>query len=250
MTFPIYRFRSNISCVIIASVILLSLQVKVAVACENQHKSKNILPVNEVALKNLAAIEVTLKRIVAKKIADKKVWIQYHTPSEKKQPATDQEVHAKIKSVITDYKTGLDDYKKDQITQHILKQGKKYGYDPLFLTALIITESSFNHRAKSKAGALGLMQIRPNTGKAMAVETNIRWRGTRTLYRPEKNIALGSFYLSKLVNRFGDMKTALEAYNHGPTRTARYLRRGKKTQKYSGKVFAIYNQIKLAKVDS
>ena len=168
-------------------------------------------------------------------------------PLEKIHPAKDHVIHAKIKSVITDYKTGMTDFKKDQISQYILKQSRRYGYDPLFLTALIITESSFNHRAKSKAGALGLMQIRPRTGKAMATESNIRWRGTRTLYRPEKNIALGTYYLNKMLNRFGNIKTALEAYNHGPTRTARHLRRGKRTHKYSGKVFAIYNKIKLEK---
>jgi len=229
MTFPNYRFRSNISAVIIAFVILLSLQVKVGLACEDQHKSVKVLPVYDVEIK--------------------KIWVKIHTPLEKQQPAPDKQIHAKIKSVITDYKTSLNEYKKDQISQHILKQSKKYGYDPLFLTALIITESSFNHRAKSKAGALGLMQIRPRTGKALASETNIRWQGKHTLYRPGKNIALGSFYLNKLYNRFGDMKTALEAYNHGPTRTARHLRRGKRTKDYSGKVFAIYDQITLAKAD-
>ncbi len=162
----------------------------------------------------------------------------------------DQKVQDKIISVITHYKTGLREEQKDQISQHILKQSKKYGYDPLFLTALIITESSFNHRAKSKVGALGLMQIRPRTGKALASEANMRWRGKRTLYHPEKNIALGSYYLNKLVKRFGKMNTALEAYNHGPTRIARYLRRGKHPKEYSGKVFAVYNKIRLAKAGS
>ena len=159
----------------------------------------------------------------------------------------DRKVRAKIKKVITKYKTGLPEYKKDRISRHILKQSKKYGYDPLLITAVIITESSFNHRAKSKVGALGLMQIRPRTGKAMASETNIRWRGKSTLYHPEKNIALGSFYLDKLVKRFGKMDTALEAYNHGPTRIARYLKRGKHPRKYSGKVFSIYHRIKYDK---
>lgn len=244
MTLPIYRFRSNIRTVIASVVILFSFQAKVGQACEDQHKPKNILSVNKAAVKEIAIDKDEVKEIPVKLVPIKKVWIRKHTPLKKERPVSDPIIHAKIKSVITSYKTGLADYKKDHISQHILKQSKKYGYDPLFLTALIITESSFNHRAKSKAGALGLMQIRPGTGKAMASETNIRWRGTRTLYRPEKNIALGSFYLSKMFNRFGDMKTALEAYNHGPTRTARHLRRGKKTKKYSGKVFAIYDQIR------
>jgi soluble lytic murein transglycosylase-like protein len=168
-------------------------------------------------------------------------------PDKKIDAIGDQEILEKIISVITHYKTGLKEKQKNKISQHILKHSKIYDYDPLFLTALIITESSFNHRAKSKVGALGLMQIRPRTGKALASEANIRWRGKRTLYHPEKNVALGTYYLSKLVKRFGNMKTALEAYNHGPTRIARYLRKGKHPKDYSRKVFAVYHKIKLVK---
>jgi soluble lytic murein transglycosylase len=236
MTCSIYRFRINIITLVFAVIALLSLQVNIVLACEVQHRAVKVLSVKSEQI--FPVYDVAVKR----------VWIQKNTPLEKIHPAKDYVIHAKIKSVISDYKTGMTDSKKDHISQHILKQSRKYGYDPLFLTALIITESSFNHRAKSKVGALGLMQIRPRTGKAMATESNIRWRGTRTLYRPEKNIALGTYYLNKLLARFGNMKTALEAYNHGPTRTARYLRRGKRTHKYSGKVFAIYNKIKLVNV--
>ncbi len=254
MTFPIYRFRSITNSVITAAIILLSFQAKVVLACETPHKSAKALSAHSQKVPPVILAKVL--RVRSKKtlpfydVAVKRIWIKKHTPLKKTKRINNEIIHAKIKRVITDYKTGLNEIKKDQISQHILKQSKKYGYDPLFLTALIITESSFNHRAKSKAGALGLMQIRLRTGKAMASEANIRWRGKRTLYRPGKNIALGSYYLSKMFNRFGDMKTALEAYNHGPTRTARYLRRGKKTKKYSGKVFAIYDRIRLAKVES
>ncbi len=224
MTFLIYRFRFYIITLIIAGVVFLSVPVQVGMANEVRNKSKRVVPI-------------------------KKVSVQKQKPLNQGIPIVENKIHAKIKSVITDYKTGLNDNEKAQISKFILKQSKKYGYDPLFLTALIITESSFNHRAKSKVGALGLMQIRLRTGKALATEANMKWRGKHTLYHPENNIALGSYYLSKLIKRFGDMKTALEAYNHGPTRTARHLRRGKRTKKYSGKVFAIYAQIKLAKAD-
>lgn len=223
MTFLIYRFQMNFITLIISLTVFLSFPIHVGLANEIQNKTINI--------------------------EAKKVWVKKNTPLKKSHSVNENKIHAKIKSVITDYKTGLNDNEKAQISKFILKQSKKYGYDPLFLTALIITESSFNHRAKSKVGALGLMQIRLRTGKALATEANMKWRGKHTLYHPENNIALGSYYLSKLIKRFGDMKTALEAYNHGPTRTARHLRRGKRTKKYSGKVFAIYNQIRLAKAD-
>lgn len=233
MIFSIHRFQVSLIALIFALISILSFQVDAGLAYEKfieaPHDDSELMkPVYDIAVK--------------------RTWVLKNTPLKKNHTAKYFVIQAKIKSVISDYKTGLTDFKKNHISLHILKQSKKYGYDPLFLTALIITESSFNLRAKSKAGALGLMQIRPKTGKAMASESNIRWRGTRTLYRPGKNIALGSYYLSKLLTRFGNMKTALEAYNHGPTRTARHLRRGKRTNKYSGKVFAIYNRIKLAEV--
>ncbi|GJL78148.1 MAG: hypothetical protein NPINA01_11370 [Nitrospinaceae bacterium] len=220
MTFSIYRVRLSILALIIACIAVLSFPVRAGAAIKVQTPSGKFL-----------------------KYPNPKPLIKNH-------PVNDQDVHETIKNVITDYRTGLTEEKKDKIAKHIRKQSKKYGYDPLFLTALIITESSFNHRAKSKVGALGLMQIRPRTGKALASETNLHWKGKRTLYHPEHNVALGSYYLNKLIKRFGNLKTALEAYNHGPTRIARYLRKGKHPKKYSGKVFAVYHQIRLAKANS
>ena len=125
----------------------------------------------------------------------------------------------------------------------ILAESKKYGYDPLFLTALIITESSFYNWAKSKRGARGLMQLKPATAVALASETSLNWKGTRTLYDPKKNIALGAYYLNKMVARFGNLSLALEAYNHGPSRLRKYLRKGYQPKRYSRKVLKNYKKI-------
>ena len=130
-----------------------------------------------------------------------------------------------------------------QIQKSILEESKIYDYDPLFLTALIITESSFNSKARSNKGAIGLMQIIPRTGAALALEKKIQWRGNPTLYNPQTNIALGAYYLKKLHKRFGDLNLALEAYNHGPTKLAKYLKRGYQPRRYSKKVFKIYEMI-------
>ena len=97
-----------------------------------------------------------------------------------------------------------------------MAESQKYGYDPLFLTALIITESSFYNWAKSNRGAHGLMQLKLATAVEVASETHLKWKGTPTLYDPQKNIALGAYYLNKMVTRFGDLTLALEAYNQGP----------------------------------
>ena len=103
-------------------------------------------------------------------------------------------VRKRIEQIISKHYTGLDEKNAVRIPELILVESKKYGYDPLFLTALIITESSFYNWAKSNRGARGLMQLRPATAIALASETHLKWRGNRTLFDPEKNIALGAYY--------------------------------------------------------
>ena len=153
-------------------------------------------------------------------------------------------VRKRIEKVISNYHTGLDEKNDVRITEWILAASKKYGYDPLFLTALIITESSFYNWAKSNRGARGLMQLKPATAVALASETRLKWKGIRTLFDPEKNIALGAYYLNKMVTRFGDLNLALEAYNHGPSRLRRYLRKGYQPKRYSRKVLKNYSKIR------
>jgi len=153
-------------------------------------------------------------------------------------------LEAKISQVISKYKTGLKRTLRTQIPTTIIEVSRKYGYDPLFLTAVIVTESSFYNWAESRRGALGLMQIRPRTGLALASETRTRWKGKPTLYDPAANIALGAYYLDKLVKRFGDLSLALEAYNHGPSQVVRYLKKGYRPKRYSQKVFKHYQRIR------
>ncbi len=157
-----------------------------------------------------------------------------------------QRIQNRIFDVISRYSTGLDIDLLNQIPRWIYEESRKYDYDPFLLTALIVTESSFNNWAKSHRGALGLMQIRPRTGHAIATEANLPWEGKPTLFKPDSNIALGTYYLNKLQNRFNnDVRLALEAYNHGPTRLQRYIQQGKRLPAdYSNKVLKIYDLIR------
>ncbi len=92
---------------------------------------------------------------------------------------------------------------------------KNYELDPALLAAVIYTESRFNARARSQAGAIGLMQLLPDTARGIALRTG----GTRfvvdDLYVPELNVRYGSWYLRNLLNRYGDERTALAAYHAG-----------------------------------
>jgi len=157
----------------------------------------------------------------------------------------EKRVKADILKIMSGYNTGLDDDDFKKLPDWIYAQSQRYGYDPLFLTALIQTESSFNNWARSHRGALGLMQIRPATGYAMASETQIEWLGKPTLYDPGSNIALGAYYLNKMVLRFGDLQLGLEAYNRGPSNLARHLSNGNRPSRYSDKVLKHYKNNQL-----
>jgi len=149
----------------------------------------------------------------------------------------------RIAQQISHYKTGLKTNYIDNLPELIVHESKKYGYDPLLLTAVIITESSFNNWARSNRDAHGLMQIRPATGKELAAEVRVQWQGTLSLYDPETNITLGAYYLNKLFLRFGDLGLALEAYNHGPSRLKGYLKKGHRPKRYSRQVFKKYSSL-------
>lgn len=156
------------------------------------------------------------------------------------QKEQDQKVQRKIIRVISRYETGLPDASREELSALIVKESKRYGYDPLFITALIVTESSFYNWARSRRGALGLMQLRPATALALSREAAVKWEGAPTLFNPHANIALGAYYLNKLMDRFGNLKLALEAYNHGPSRLDRILKKGYQPKDYSEKVIGRY----------
>ena len=92
------------------------------------------------------------------------------------------------------------------------------GLDPLFLFSVMRQESLFEGFVRSSAGARGLMQITPDTGKY--ISDNLGWPPDYTsddLYRPTVSITLGATYLAQQSLRFNnDLFTALAAYNGGP----------------------------------
>lgn len=157
----------------------------------------------------------------------------------------EKKIRDRIYNWISKFDTGLNPRLLRKVPRLIMEEGKRYGYDPLLLTALITTESSFNNWAESHKGAVGLMQIKPKTGSQIAREMSSKWEGLRTLYDPKTNIALGTYYLNKMIKRFGgELELGLEAYNHGPSQLSKYLKEGRRPNKYSGKVIKNYKTIK------
>ena len=101
---------------------------------------------------------------------------------------------------------------------------RDHGIDPAWVLATIRMESAFRPRARSPAGALGLMQVMPATGRRIAKAAGVRVSGTRTLLDPEKNVRLGAAYLRRLHDRMqGHSALVSAAYNAGPHRADRWL---------------------------
>ena len=90
-----------------------------------------------------------------------------------------------------------------------------YDLNPALLAAVIEQESKFRADAKSSAGAIGLMQLLPATAKGIAIHTGGSKFVVSDLYTPEINIRDGAWYLHHLMQKYGDEKIALAAYNAG-----------------------------------
>ena len=90
----------------------------------------------------------------------------------------------------------------------------EYGVDKALLYALVECESGFDPDAVSSVGALGLTQITPETFLWLQTKTGEEY-STDALYNPEVSVKYGAFFLSLLLEEFGDTKTALAAYHAG-----------------------------------
>lgn len=104
----------------------------------------------------------------------------------------------------------------------IKSASKTYNIDPYLVTAIIYEESKFNPSSESRPGAIGLMQIMPNTGQWIA-EKQRRQFTTDDLYGPEVNINMGCWYFSYLRDKYRDERLALAAYNSGHRNVDRWL---------------------------
>ena len=109
--------------------------------------------------------------------------------------------------------------------QHLVeKYSQQYDVEPALIYAMILEESRYRTDAISWAGAIGLMQIMPSTGREIARQLNIRRFRTSMLKDPDVNIRMGTKYIGYLNSIFDDNAMLVSgAYNGGPGRMKRWL---------------------------
>jgi soluble lytic murein transglycosylase len=110
---------------------------------------------------------------------------------------------------------------------HIVRgHAKNHDLDPALLAAVIYAESRFDPNARSEAGAVGLMQLLPETAKGIALRTGGSRFVVADLRDPEINVRYGSWYLDHLLDRYSDAELALAAYHAGQGNVDRWRRNG------------------------
>ncbi len=148
-------------------------------------------------------------------------------------------VETNVRNVLDVNNINVPRYKQREIARSIIEVSRHYELEPELILAMIFTESRFDVYAESEAGAVGLMQLRPATARAVADDLELEWRGQRLLTDPQINILLGTSYLYSLLQRYDEhgLDYALAAYNVGPTKFDRLLEeRGRPPSVYARQV--------------
>lgn len=123
---------------------------------------------------------------------------------------------------------------KTKIKELISRVAQKHGVDEKLVNALVNQESGFNPNAKSKVGAMGLMQLMPATAKGLGVTNPMD---------PEQNVEGGVKYLKSMLDKYnGNIILALAAYNAGPGAVDKYdgVPPYKETQNYVKSILSSY----------
>ncbi len=165
-----------------------------------------------------------------------------------------QRLHLKIDRIISRFNPEMPQNMRTQVADVIYEMSVKYpNLDMDLICATITHESgrSWNPKVLSSAGAMGLMQIMPSTGKWLARFDDIEWTSAEEiLHNPVYNIRMGTRYLSTLIELYG-LEGGLAAYNGGGTIAKRWLASGKaegvlwdETRSYIPFVLKLYKEFR------
>ncbi len=128
---------------------------------------------------------------------------------------------------LIELKSPFSRYESVHLAQLIWEESEKYGIDPYYILAIIEVESNFDPDAVSPKGAIGLMQLMPETAVEIARDmgfTMTQRKITSLLTNPYFNVKMGIAYFAKLSREFQNQKLATLAYFWGPNNVRRFIR--------------------------
>jgi len=148
-----------------------------------------------------------------------------------------------IERHLQDGQTDLSSEQVPSVARILYEEARFYGIDYRLVLAIMAVESNFRNDAVSRAGARGIMQIRPILASSIAKEAGIPYRGASDLFKPANNVRFGLYYLSWLSSNFKNTNEVLLAYNIGHNRAKRLLSRaGDADNRYTRRVMGEYQR--------
>lgn len=161
-------------------------------------------------------------------------------------PENDQKelIITKTFEYLKDKKVKGSDEKLRIIANSVYEESQQYAIDYRLILAVMKVESNFRNDAISRKGARGLLQIKPSLARHISKTSDISVKNSKCLHEPEKNIKIGVYYLSMLLDRFEDLYTALHAYNVGPRKVKHNTSEDEiPNNRFTKKVIKEYHQI-------
>jgi soluble lytic murein transglycosylase-like protein len=157
----------------------------------------------------------------------------------------------RVYSIVKGHRPEIAEAEAWRIAETILEESSKRKLDALLISAVIQVESGFQDSAVSPSGARGLMQIMPETGRALTRALRHEMGVRAAAFKPEwldnpfVNIRLGVYYLHDLKKQFRDLNLALTAYNFGPAEIQNRLENNLElSSEYAGNVLQAYRNLK------
>ncbi|MGC6508193.1 MAG: transglycosylase SLT domain-containing protein [Myxococcota bacterium] len=134
--------------------------------------------------------------------------------------------HTKLESEEVDNQIEIDQLEYPIVrASEVWGHGHDFNVDPYLMHGLLRSESAYQEFVVSWAGAIGYVQVMPQTGAKVAYLLNETRYSANDLYEPQTNLRFGMFYFSKLMERFGNsFPIAVGSYNGGPHNMSRWLR--------------------------
>lgn len=146
-----------------------------------------------------------------------------------------------VEAMVTEWLPENYEKKARSVANAIVRESDKYGFDPIFVLAVIQNESRFNPEMRGMHTEIGLMQVKPTTAEWIAKKLSLKYQGEKTLLDPVQNIKMGVAFLSVLRDQFDShSRLYISAYNMGARRVRQIVSEDKMPKEYVQAVMKRY----------